>query len=158
MQPQRRNESRVTTNPIRCTKRGGICVLLLPLLLLLPTLHFHPAHAHTHGAAGEHDHVAVLHTDFFPVADHAHKTHREHHDPEDVPSFPPLIRLTTLLPRTPVLFTSAVQQAFGVPLVESSATVCAHCYSTKIFTTTHAPPIQNHACSPSAPRSPPRFV
>jgi hypothetical protein len=54
------------------TLRVGIAALLLPALLLLPTLHMHPAYGHVHGQDEAHTHSSVLHADFLAVAAHEH--------------------------------------------------------------------------------------
>lgn len=52
-------------------KRSCVFVLLFAVLLL-PMLHLHPAHGHTHGEVETHLHQHALHADFFPDATHGH--------------------------------------------------------------------------------------
>lgn len=59
-------------------------VAFFPALFLLPTLHLHPEHEHTHGADGTHRHGPVVHTDFLPLAAHPHGKHSKgHRAPDD---------------------------------------------------------------------------
>jgi hypothetical protein len=147
----------VTAKTTIFTKRGGIFVLPLPALLLLPALHFHPAHAHTHGAHSAHQHPPLVHADFFPTPSHTEGEHQhEQRVPEDhsSPSTPQVnfvtrpgrsLALSLFAPaQTPVLL------SFDVPLIPSLLLV-----STRVRARDHAPPVLDLAFPPTPPRAPP---
>ncbi len=158
-QPRRGDESKVTAKTTIVTKRGGIFVLLLPALLLLPVLHFHPAHAHTHGTHGAHQHPPLVHADFLPISDHNEGEHQHHHSPPTDHSSPstPQVNFVTLPVRSLCLSLLVPEQSLVclpcIALVVSSLPLV----HTWLFARDHAPPVQTVVFSPSAPRAPPRF-
>ncbi|MGE4094756.1 MAG: hypothetical protein AB7G75_28395 [Candidatus Binatia bacterium] len=140
--------------------RVKVLPFLLPALLLLPSLHLHPALEHRDGTHGTHTHHAVVHADFFPSSHHDHsERHEGKSEPDDVPprfrtqiSFPALLSrnvapLAPILER--VLDTLALQELLACVLLSSH---------TQVLARDHAPPVQNRAYPPSAPRSPPLFM
>ena len=156
-QPQRQNEPKVTTKTTICTKRGGIFVLLLPALLLFPTLHFHPAHAHTHGTHGVHQHPPLVHTDFLPLSDHDEGEHQHDHGvPEDHSSLSvPQVNFVTRPVRSLALLLIVPERIPVCLLLEALVVSSLPLVHTWMLARDHAPPVQTFAFSPLSPRAPP---
>ena len=85
--------------------RVRVLPFLFPALLLLPTLHLHPALEHRDGTHGVHAHHSVVHTDFFPSSAHDHSEHHEgKSEPDDgSPRFRPQISFPAFLSRSVAL-------------------------------------------------------
>ncbi len=140
--------------------RAGLIALLLPVLLLLPTLHLHPAQVHAHGKSGAHRHQAVFHADFLPFSAHEHGEHHTGHGlPEDSSSQPPpQISFPTLLPRGPVILPPALEKTPVSLPVAGSADFSPFSFFTRVLARDHPPPVQDFVFSPAPPRSPPYFL
>ena len=139
------------------TWRVGILASLFPALLLLPTLHLHPAYDHAHGTHGAHKHAAVVHADFLPASDLDHAEHQQDHSESGDPSSRSLAQIgfPTVPPRSFILLTPALEKA---PVFLSAAALVfssPFLFPTRIPTRDHSPPIQNHSFPPVSPRSPP---
>jgi len=142
---------------IQCRR---ILLLLLPTLLLLPALHLHPAHEHTHGMLETHKHAPVMHADFFPFSARDHDEHQDGHNaPDDTSSQPPpQIKFSTLLPRSLVLSPPVLSKIpISLP-VALQIVVLSFLLRMRLLTRDHAPPVQDFVFSPAPPRSPPHFA
>lgn len=144
-------------SPVR---RVGILAVLFPALLLLPTLHLHPAYEHTHETDGAHRHLPVVHVDFLPVSAHGHgEHHRGHGVPGDTAAQPlSQISFSTLLPRGLVFLLPALQRVpvslpAEVPVISSPFS-----FHTWLLTRDHSPPVQRVSLPLASPRSPPPRV
>lgn len=137
--------------------RAGMLFLLLPALLLLPTLHLHLGYEHTHGIDGAHRHGPVVHTDFLPLSAHDHGEHHKGHDAPTSPSSQPpsQINFPTLPPRSFLLLSPALEKvAISLP-VGVPACLSPFLLYTWALRRDHAPPVQVCAFPPTSPRSPP---
>jgi hypothetical protein len=139
------------------TWRGGIFALLFPALLLLPTLHLHPAYEHEYRTGGAHKHRSIVHTDFLPSSAYDHGEHHQNHGTPDHASPQPLSQISfpTLLPRSLVFSLLALERVLGSLPVEAPVLSSPFSFHTWILTRDHAPPAQTFAFSPISPRSPP---
>ena len=130
---------------------------LFPALLLLPTLHLHPAHDHAHGTYGAHQHAAVVHADFFPRADSDHAGHEKGQSGEDDHSPVPFshISLPTILPRSFIPLIPVLEKTPIFFSAEGLVLASPFLFPTWISIGTHSPPFRNHSFPIVSPRSPP---
>lgn len=155
--PQRRNETSVTAKTTIFTRRGGIFVLLLPTLLLLPVFHLHPGYEHEHGSHDAHQHSLLVHADFLPISAHDKGEHQHGQSvPEDRSSpSSPQVNFVTRPTRSLALSLLVPEQIpvclpFAAPVVSSLLLV-----HTWVLARDHAPPALDFAFPPTFPRSPP---
>jgi hypothetical protein len=139
--------------------RGSIAVLL-PVLLLLPFFHLHPAHTHGEEPHGAHQHAAVVHVDFLPLLADDHNAHHSDHSVPHAPSSYPLSQISfpTLLPRhvglsLPVLHKLPVDLPTVTPAI-----VPPFIFQTWLLPGDQALPGQSPVLSLLAPRAPPCVV
>lgn len=149
-----------TSSPILC---ASVLAVLLPVFLLLPTLHAHSKHQHIHGYDTSHNHPAVVHADFFSLSAHEHDRHNEDHrgrTTQDESSKPSnlQIRFFTLLPRCFVLFTPLLER---VPLAFFPIRAVITSLPLPLSGTPpsdYSPPVQLSSLPAISPRSPPYLV
>ena len=151
-----------------------ILALLLPVLLLLPAFHAHPEHRHAHGRNSTHSHQAIIHADFFTGAAHEHAEHHEHEhehghghgheqshggsgESSSPSNFSP-ISFFTLIPRSLVLFTPALERAL-LALVTPPPVLTSRSLS-QLWRrpSEHPPPVESASFPAISPRSPPHSV
>jgi hypothetical protein len=148
------------SKPSHPTRHVGILAFLFPALLLLPTLHLHPAYEHTHERHGAHQHAPVVHADFLPVSVHAHGEHHRGHDVPGDASPAPLSQISfrALLSRSfepPALTLERVPSALPVQAPISPVAVSSY---TWVLPRDHSPPASNLFFPSTSPRSPPLFA
>jgi len=139
--------------------RGSIAVLL-PVLLLLPVFHLHPAHTHGDEPHGAHQHAAVVHVDFLPLLTDDHDAHHSDHTVPYAPSSQPLSQISflTLLPRhvglsLPVLHKLPV----GLPTAVLALSQ-PFIFHTWLLPRDYVLPVQSPVLSLLGPRAPPCSV
>lgn len=137
--------------------RVGILVGILPTLLLLPSLHLHPALKHRDGTHGVHAHPAVVHADFFPSSVHDHgEPHEGHSGPDDEPpTFRPQISLLALLSRIVAPPAPTFERVLDILAEQELLASVLLSPRTWVLVRDHAPPVQTFVFSPTSPRSPP---
>lgn len=142
------------------TWRVGTLAFLFPALLLLPTLHSHPAYEHAHGTHEAHRHVSVVHADFLSFSTHDHDEHHRGHGVPGGPSAEPLFQINfpTLLPRSPVLSPPALEKVFFSLPTAVLIVASPFSFYRRLLARDHSPPAQAHHLFPLSPRSPPRLA
>ena len=140
--------------------RTGMLAVLLPVLLLLPTFHTHPDHRHTHGHDSAHGHPTVIHADFFVISAHDHDAHDQGHGvpAENSSQSDFRISLFTLLPRSLVLLTPALEREPLAFLTVLLVITPLSLIQSWVHPSDHPPPVQCGSFPAISPRSPPRLV
>jgi len=139
--------------------RGSIAVLL-PMLLLLPFFHLHPAHTHGDEQHGAHQHAAVVHVDFLPLPTDDHDAHHRDHTVPHAPLSQPLLQISfpTLFPRhvglsLPVFHKLPVDLPTGTLAIAPS-----FLFQTWLLPGDQVLPVQSQVLSLLTPRAPPGVV
>ena len=139
--------------------RVGMLATLLPALLVLPTLHIHPAHEHAHEADGTHRHTAIVHADFFPTLtpEHAEPQHDHSESKEPISHSLSQIGFPTILPRSIPALTLSLEKlpAFFIEILVFPSPFL---FSSWITVRDHSPPLWRYAFPLSSPRAPPFLV